>query len=121
MGKVIVVTSGKGGVGKTTSTAAIGAALAHAGQLVCVVDFDIGLRNLDLIMGVEDRVSADLVDVARGDAKLTKALIRYRDIESLFLLPASHNRNVCDLRAESVRGILELLKTFFDWVLCGAL
>ncbi len=76
MAKVLVVTSGKGGVGKTTSTAAIGAGLASLGQNVCVVDFDVGLRNLDLIMGAERRVVFDLINVTQGDAKLSQALIR---------------------------------------------
>ena len=75
MGKVVVVTSGKGGVGKTTSTAALGAALAQNKQKVVVVDFDVGLRNLDLVMGAERRVVYDLVNVIQGDAKLTQALI----------------------------------------------
>ncbi|MBK3395551.1 P-loop NTPase, partial [Methylobacterium ajmalii] len=76
MSKIIVVTSGKGGVGKTTTTAALGAALAQTGQNVCVVDFDVGLRNLDLIMGAERRVVYDLINVVQGDAKLPQALIR---------------------------------------------
>ena len=76
MSKVIVVTSGKGGVGKTTSTASIGAALAQTGKRVCVVDFDIGLRNLDLVLGAERRVAYDLINVAQGDAKLKQALIQ---------------------------------------------
>lgn len=73
MAKVVVVTSGKGGVGKTTSTAALGAALAQSGQIVAVVDFDIGLRNLDLVMGAERRVVYDLINVAQGDAQLHQA------------------------------------------------
>jgi septum site-determining protein MinD len=76
MAKVLVVTSGKGGVGKTTSTAAIGAALAQTGQKVAVVDFDVGLRNLDLIMGAERRVVFDFINVAQGEANLSQALIR---------------------------------------------
>src|SRR6267154_1797192 len=89
MGKVIVVTSGKGGVGKTTSTAALGAALARAGENVVVVDFDVGLRNLDLVMGAERRVVYDLINVVQGVVKLPQALIRDKRIETLFLLPAS--------------------------------
>ncbi|HEU4518665.1 MAG TPA: AAA family ATPase, partial [Microvirga sp.] len=76
MAKVLVVTSGKGGVGKTTSTAALGAALAQSGQKVVVVDFDVGLRNLDLVMGAERRVVFDFINVVQGDAKLAQALIR---------------------------------------------
>src|SRR3977135_4731681 len=91
MGKVIVVTSGKGGVGKTTSTAALGAALARAGHNVVVVDFDVGLRNLDLVMGAERRVVFDLINVVQGTAKLPQALIRDKRIETLYLLPAPQN------------------------------
>src|SRR5918994_347050 len=89
MAKVIVVTSGKGGVGKTTSTAALGAALAQMNLKVVVIDFDVGLRNLDLIMGAERRVVFDLVNVIQGSAKLSQALIRDKRGETLFLLPAS--------------------------------
>jgi septum site-determining protein MinD len=93
MAKVLVVTSGKGGVGKTTSTAALGAALAKAGQNVVVVDFDVGLRNLDLVMGAERRVVYDLINVVQGDAKLPQALIRDKRIDTLCLLPASQTRD----------------------------
>jgi septum site-determining protein MinD len=89
MGRVIVVTSGKGGIGKTTSTAALGAALARMGSKVVVVDFDVGLRNLDLVMGAERRVVYDLINVVQGGAKLSQALIRDKRIETLYLLPAS--------------------------------
>ncbi|MGB8235761.1 MAG: AAA family ATPase, partial [Pseudolabrys sp.] len=87
MAKVVVVTSGKGGVGKTTSTAALGAALAQYGQSVVVVDFDVGLRNLDLVMGAERRVVYDLINVTQGIAKLPQALIRDKRLERLALLP----------------------------------
>ena len=90
MAKVIVVTSGKGGVGKTTTTAALGAALAQTGQKVAVVDFDVGLRNLDLVMGAERRVVFDIVNVIQGVAKLSQALIRDKRIETLWLLYAHH-------------------------------
>src|SRR5690349_24690142 len=93
MAKVLVVTSGKGGVGKTTSTAALGAALAQGGQKVVVVDFDVGLRNLDLVMGAERRVVYDLINVAAGDAKLPQALIRDTRDETLHLLAASETRD----------------------------
>src|SRR6188508_1307293 len=89
MAKVLVVTSGKGGVGKTTSTAALGAALAQSGQSVVVVDFDVGLRNLDLVMGAERRVVFDLINVVQGVAKLPQALIKDKRLENLWLLPAS--------------------------------
>src|SRR6266851_3615095 len=84
--KVLVITSGKGGVGKTTTTAALGAALAQAGQNVAVVDFDVGLRNLDLVMGAERRVVFDLINVVQGVAKLSQALIRDKRLENLWLL-----------------------------------
>src|SRR5271154_1186316 len=89
MAKVVVVTSGKGGVGKTTSTAALGAALAQNGEKVVVVDFDVGLRNLDLVMGSERRVVFDMINVIQGDAKLQQALIRDKRLDNLSLLPAS--------------------------------
>jgi septum site-determining protein MinD len=88
MAKVMVVTSGKGGVGKTTSTAALGGALARTGKNVVVVDFDVGLRNLDLVMGAERRVVYDLINVVQGDAKLNQALIRDKRVDTLHLLPA---------------------------------
>src|SRR4026207_2469672 len=92
MAKVLVVTSGKGGVGKTTSTAALGAALAQTGQKVAVVDFDVGLRNLDLVMGAERRVVFDLINVVQGIAKLPQALIRDKRVDTLSLPPASPTR-----------------------------
>src|SRR5271167_938425 len=93
MGKVIVVTSGKGGVGKTTSTAALGAALARGGYNVAVVDFDVGLRNLDLVMGAERRVVFDLINVMQGKVRLAQALVRDKRLETLYLLPASQTRD----------------------------
>src|SRR3989442_15854956 len=93
MAKVIVVTSGKGGVGKTTSTAALGAALAQTGQSVVVVDFDVGLRNLDLVMGAERRVVYDLINVVQGTIKLSQALICDKRVEKLHLLPPSQTRD----------------------------
>src|SRR5262249_25019375 len=92
MAKVVVVTSGKGGVGKTTSTAALGAALARGGQRVVVVDFDVGLRNLDLVMGAVRRVKFDLTNVVQGTAKLSQALLSDPRIDTLWLLPASQIR-----------------------------
>ena len=102
MATVLVVTSGKGGVGKTTSTAALGAALAQQDQNVVVVDFDVGLRNLDLVMGAERRVVFDLINVVQGDAKLPQALIRDKRIDTLSLLPASQTRDKDALTAEGV-------------------
>ena len=94
MAKVLVVTSGKGGVGKTTSTAALGAALAQAGQKVAVVDFDVGLRNLDLVMGAERRVVFDFINVIQGVAKLSQALIRDKRIDTLILRMIGVRRSV---------------------------
>ncbi len=120
MAKVLVVTSGKGGVGKTTSTAALGAALAQSGRRVVVVDFDVGLRNLDLVMGAERRVVFDLVNVIQGDARLPQALIRDKRIETLHLLPASQTRDKDALTQEGVGRVIGELKEKFDWVICDS-
>jgi septum site-determining protein MinD len=120
MAKVLVVTSGKGGVGKTTSTAALGAALARGGENVVVVDFDVGLRNLDLIMGAERRVVFDLINVVNGDAKLHQALIRDKRLETLSLLPASQTRDKDALSTEGVDKVIAELKEKFDWVICDS-
>jgi septum site-determining protein MinD len=120
MATVLVVTSGKGGVGKTTSTAALGAALAQTGQKVAVIDFDVGLRNLDLIMGAERRVVFDLVNVTQGVAKLSQALIRDKRIDTLFLLPASQTRDKDALTDEGVERVIGELREKFDWVICDS-
>lgn len=120
MSKVLVVTSGKGGVGKTTSTAALGAALAQSGKTVVVVDFDVGLRNLDLVMGAERRVVFDLINVIQGDAKLPQALIRDKRIETLSLLPASQTRDKDALTPEGVGKVIDELRERFDWVICDS-
>jgi septum site-determining protein MinD len=120
MGNVIVVTSGKGGVGKTTSTAAIGAALAETGKRVCVVDFDVGLRNLDLVLGAERRVVYDFINVAQGDAKLNQALIRDKRVETLYLLAASQTRDKDALTDEGVERVINELKEGFDYVVCDS-
>ena len=120
MAKVLVVTSGKGGVGKTTSTAALGAALAQAGQNVVVVDFDVGLRNLDLVLGAERRVVYDLINVVQGDAKLAQALIRDKRLETLSLLPASQTRDKDALTEEGVARVMAELVEKFDWVICDS-
>jgi septum site-determining protein MinD len=120
MAKVLVVTSGKGGVGKTTSTAALGAALAQMGEKVVVVDFDVGLRNLDLVMGAERRVVFDLINVVQGVAKLSQALIRDKRLENLWLLPASQTRDKDALTDEGVGSIIADLRTKFDWILCDS-
>jgi septum site-determining protein MinD len=120
MGHVLVVTSGKGGVGKTTSTAAIGAALAHIGDKVVVIDFDVGLRNLDLVMGAERRVVFDLINVIQGVAKLPQALIRDKRLENLVLLPASQTRDKEALTEDGVAKIILELRAKFDWVICDS-
>ena len=120
MAKVLVVTSGKGGVGKTTSTAALGAALAQTGQSVVVIDFDVGLRNLDLVLGAERRVVFDLINVVQGVAKLQQALIRDKRLENLWLLPASQTRDKDALTEEGVSRIIAELRTQFDWILCDS-
>ncbi|MBX5452503.1 MAG: septum site-determining protein MinD [Acidobacteriia bacterium] len=120
MAQVVVVTSGKGGVGKTTSTAALGAALAQGGENVVVVDFDVGLRNLDLVMGAERRVVFDLINVIHGEAKLTQALIRDKRLENLALLPASQTRDKEALTPEGVERVIGELRTKFDWIICDS-
>jgi septum site-determining protein MinD len=111
MGQVLVVTSGKGGVGKTTSTAALGAALARGGDKVVVVDFDVGLRNLDLVLGAERRVVFDLINVIHGVAKLTQALIRDKRLDNLCLLPASQTRDKDALTDSGVADVITELRT----------
>jgi septum site-determining protein MinD len=120
MAKVLVVTSGKGGVGKTTSTAALGAALAQNGKNVVVVDFDVGLRNLDLVMGAERRVVYDLVNVVQGTAKLHQALIRDKRIETLSLLPASQTRDKDALNEKGLARVIKELRAQFDWIICDS-
>src|SRR6201996_6272668 len=120
MAKVLVVTSGKGGVGKTTTTAAVGAALAQTGEKVVVVDFDVGLRNLDLVMGSERRVVFDMINVIQGDAKLAQALIRDKRLENLSLLPASQTRDKDALTGDGVARVITELREKFDWILCDS-
>lgn len=118
--KVIVVTSGKGGVGKTTSSAAIGAELANRGYKTVVVDFDIGLRNLDLIMGCERRVIFDVVNVIHNDANLSQALIKDKRNENLFVLPASQTRDKDALTTEGVERVLSELRKDFTFIICDS-
>ncbi len=120
MAQVVVVTSGKGGVGKTTSTAALGAALAQGGENVVVVDFDVGLRNLDLVMGAERRVVFDLINVVQGDAKLSQALIRDKRLENLSLLPASQTRDKDALTEAGVARVIDEMRERFDWIICDS-
>jgi len=120
MGTVLVVTSGKGGVGKTTSTAALGAALAMTGDSVAVVDFDVGLRNLDLVLGAERRVVFDFINVIQGHAKLSQALIRDKRLNTLHLLAASQTRDKDALTEEGVEDVIGALRSSFDWVICDS-
>src|SRR5215475_3595074 len=120
MAQVLVVTSGKGGVGKTTSTASLGAALAHDGAKVVVIDFDVGLRNLDLVLGAERRVVFDLINVINGVAKLPQALIRDKRLETLHLLPASQTRDKDALTEDGVAKIIDELREKFDWIICDS-
>jgi septum site-determining protein MinD len=120
MAKIVVVTSGKGGVGKTTTSAALGAALAQSGQKVALVDFDVGLRNLDLVMGAERRVVYDLINVIQGVAKLPQALIKDKRLDSLWLLPASQTRDKDALTEEGVACVITELRGIFDWVICDS-
>src|ERR1700676_4138015 len=120
MAHVVVVTSGKGGVGKTTSTAALGAALAQHGEKVVVIDFDVGLRNLDLVLGAERRVVFDPINGGEGVAKLSQALIRANRFENFWLLPASQTRDKDALTDVGVGSIIADLRTKFDWILCDS-
>src|ERR1700748_3422960 len=120
MAKVLVVTSGKGGVGKTTSTAAMGAALAQAGQKVVVVDFDVGLRNLDLVLGAERRVVFVFINVVQCIAILSLALLRDKRLENLWLLPASQTRDKDALTEEGVGKIIGELRPKFDFIICDS-
>ncbi|MBG3012850.1 septum site-determining protein MinD [Proteus faecis] len=121
MARIIVVTSGKGGVGKTTSSAAISTGLAQKGHKTVVIDFDIGLRNLDLIMGCERRVVYDFVNVIQGDASLNQALIKDKRTENLFILPASQTRDKDALTRDGVEKVLdELDEMGFDFIICDS-
>lgn len=120
MAKIVVVTSGKGGVGKTTTSAALATGLARAGHRTAVVDFDVGLRNLDLIMGCERRVVYDFVNVINGDANLNQALIRDKRVEGLYVLAASQTRDKDALTQEGVERVLDELSNDFDYVVCDS-
>ena len=120
MARIIVVTSGKGGVGKTTSSAAIGLGLALKGNKVVLIDFDIGLRNLDLIMGCERRVVYDFVNVINGEATLNQALIKDKRVSSLSILPASQTRDKDALNKENVGKVLEDLGKLYDYIICDS-
>ncbi len=121
MARIIVVTSGKGGVGKTTSSAAISTGLAQRGYKTVVIDFDVGLRNLDLIMGCERRVVYDFVNVINEEANLNQALIKDKRVENLFILPASQTRDKEALNREGVERVIGKLKDMgFDYILCDS-
>ncbi len=120
MAKIIVVTSGKGGVGKTTTAAAFSAGLALRGHKTVVIDFDVGLRNLDLVMGCERRVVFDFINVINGDAKLNQALIKDKRNENLFIFPTSQTRDKEALKREGVDRVLEELKANFDYIICDS-
>ncbi|WP_116473229.1 septum site-determining protein MinD [Zobellella maritima] len=121
MARIIVVTSGKGGVGKTTSSAAISTGIAKLGHKTVVIDFDIGLRNLDLIMGCERRVVYDFVNVINGDANLNQALIRDKRVDQLYILPASQTRDKDALTRDSVEKVLnDLADMGFEYIICDS-
>ncbi|UOA30202.1 septum site-determining protein MinD [Pseudosulfitobacter sp. DSM 107133] len=120
LGRVIVITSGKGGVGKTTSSAAISAGLAQQGFRTVVIDFDVGLRNLDMTMGCERRVVFDFINVIQGDARLKQALIRDKRLDNLCILPTSQTRDKNALTKEGVEKVLDELKQEFDYIICDS-
>lgn len=117
MGEAYVITSGKGGVGKTTTTANIGTVLALFGKRVCLVDTDIGLRNLDVVMGLEHRIIYDLVNVIEGTCRLQQALIKDKRFDSLSLLPAAQTRDKNAVNPEQMKEIIDELKKDFDYIL----
>ena len=120
MAKILVVTSGKGGVGKTTTSAAIGTGLAMRGHKTVIIDFDVGLRNLDLIMGCERRVVYDFVNVVNGEATLEQALIKDKHVDNLFILAASQTRDKDALTKEGVEKIIDELRKKYEFILCDS-
>ena len=117
MGEVIVITSGKGGVGKTTSTANIGTGLALKGMKVALLDTDIGLRNLDVVMGLENRIVYDLVDVVEGNCKIKQALIKDKRYEGLYLLPAAQTKDKNAVKPDQMKKLCKELKKDFDYII----
>lgn len=118
MGEAIVITSGKGGVGKTTTTANVGTALAILGKRVCLVDTDIGLRNLDVVMGLENRIIYDLVDVVEGRCTVQKALVKDKRFDDhLYLLPAAQTSDKSAVSPEQMKQLIDELKQDYDYVL----
>ena len=120
MSKVVVVTSGKGGVGKTTTSAAISTGLAMRGKRTVVVDFDVGLRNLDLIMGCERRVVYDLINVIQDGIKINQALIKDKQLPNLYILPASQTRDKDALNIDGVKEVINKLRETFDYIVCDS-
>jgi septum site-determining protein MinD len=120
LARIIVVTSGKGGVGKTTTSAAIAMGLAKKGHKTVVIDFDVGLRNLDLILGCERRVVYDFINVINGEASLNQALIRDKNCNQLYILPASQTRDKDALTQEGVGKVLDELSKDFDYIVCDS-
>jgi septum site-determining protein MinD len=118
--KVVVVTSGKGGVGKTTTSAAIATGLAMRNLKTIVIDFDVGLRNLDLIMGCERRVVYDFVNVIQGEANLNQALIKDKHVDNLYILPASQTRDKDALTTEGVEKVIDDLRKEYDYIICDS-
>lgn len=117
MGEVIVVTSGKGGVGKTTTTANLGTGLALAGRKVVLVDTDIGLRNLDVVMGLENRIVYDIVDVIEGFCRIKQALIKDKRFDGLYLLPAAQTRDKTSVNPQQMMKLCQELKEEFDFII----
>ena len=117
MGEIIVVTSGKGGVGKTTTTANIGAGLSRLGKKVLVIDTDLGLRNLDVVMGLENRIVYNLVDVVEGNCRLNQALIKHKKYSNLCLLPSAQTRDKDSVSPEQMKALIDELRENFDYVL----
>ena len=120
MARIIVVTSGKGGVGKTTTSAAFGTGLAKTGHKNVIIDFDIGLLNVDFILGCERRVVFDFINVINGEANLNQALIKDKRVENLYLLPASQTRDKEALSLEGVGKVLDTLAETFDYIICDS-
>jgi len=120
LARIIVVTSGKGGVGKTTTSAAIAMGLAKKGHKTAVIDFDVGLRNLDLIMGCERRVVYDFINVINGEASINQALIRDKNCDLLYILPASQTRDKDALTKEGVGKVLDELSQDFEYIVCDS-